>query len=76
MTPGLPPEKASPCWLLLAPLREAVLAVYVPATGLFDDEAACWCEAADWAGTDYREPIAWDAIIAWEPAHIPKEVRR
>ena len=68
---GLPPRTAGPCWLLLAPLREAVLAGYVS-----DDDGACWREAADWAATDLREPIAGDAIVAWQPATIPKEAQR
>jgi hypothetical protein len=40
-----------------------------------DDDGACWREAADWAATDLREPIAWDAIVAWQPATIPKEAQ-
>lgn len=63
---GLPPRTVGPCWLLLAPLREAVLAGY---------DEACWREAADWAATDLREPIDWHAIVAWQPANIPKEAQ-
>ena len=73
MTPGLPPEKASPCWLLLAPLREAVLAVYVPASDVAAHVATLRSALAD---PEFKRPAFTCTVppensvwTHWPPSH-------